>query len=416
MSRRSSFRDVCVQVMVALIYVSGQAQPRAEYEATLSFIDNAGNVLQNDLALGHFFKQLYQLKRTDSGTVNVIHIGDSHIQADLLTEVVRKGLQSEFGNAGRGLVVPGRVAGTNEPFNIRTSASGTWTSKRIVHPAKPLPIGVGAITVSTEAEDGSLAVSMRDVEIDYRFNRLTLFLANGTRSYSIAVTDSLSVELARYVPPNAPERMDAVKLILPGLYRHVELRNVRESEGQSHTTLFGLSFENGRPGVLYHAIGVNGARYDHFNTAEMFAQQTSLLGPSLIVISLGTNEAVEYPNLKRDFVHQIDLLVNNLKISNPDATFLLITPPAAFLRKVKPNPGVEIIRQKILEYAVENGIAFWDMHKVAGGVSSATQWKESGLLRQDGIHFSRDGYALQGKLLFEAIMKSYDRYVAGRYP
>ena len=177
-----------------------------------------------------------------------------------------------------------------------------------------------------------------------------------------------------------------------------------------------MSFENGRPGVLYHAIGVNGARFEHYNKATMFAQQTALLKPDLVIISLGTNESVQYPNIERGFLEQIQALVNGIRTYNPDAAFLLVTPPDAFLKKVKVNPGIEVVRRKILEYAVENGIAFWDMYRVNGGVGSAMKWKESGLLRPDGLHFTRDGYALQGRLLFEAIMKSYNRYVADRYP
>jgi hypothetical protein len=62
---------------------------------------------------------------------------------------------------------------------------------------------------------------------------------------------------------------------------------------------------------------------------------------------------------------------------------------------------------------VENGLAFWDMYKVNG---SAGDWRLQGLLRPDGIHFTKDGYTYQGSLLSDAIMKSYYQYVSARYP
>ena len=34
-------------------------------------------------------------------------------------------------------------------------------------------------------------------------------------------------------------------------------------------------------------------------------------------------------------------------------------------------------------------------------------WKSKGLGRPDGIHFTQEGYELLGKLLYNAIMKSY---------
>lgn len=98
---------------------------------------------------------------------------------------------------------------------------------------------------------------------------------------------------------------------------------------------------------------------------------------------------------------------------NPEAAFILVSPPDAFIKKVRPNPSVERVRNEIIRYAVENGIAFWDMYKVNG---AATDWRLQGLLRPDGIHFTKDGYEYQGKLLSDAIMKSYNQYVSARFP
>ncbi|MDE6123515.1 MAG: hypothetical protein K2F76_09750, partial [Duncaniella dubosii] len=47
--------------------------------------------------------------------VSIVHIGDSHVQADINTSTVRELLQYDFGNAGRGLVSPLKICGTNQP-------------------------------------------------------------------------------------------------------------------------------------------------------------------------------------------------------------------------------------------------------------------------------------------------------------
>ena len=99
------------------------AQSLDESSGRYTFITPDRNRIENDAHLQPFFERLYQLKRSGEGQVNIIHLGDSHIQADFLTNVVRKNLQREFGNAGRGLVVPARVAGTNEPLNFRSSST-----------------------------------------------------------------------------------------------------------------------------------------------------------------------------------------------------------------------------------------------------------------------------------------------------
>jgi hypothetical protein len=56
------------------------------------------------------------------------------------------------------------------------------------------------------------------------------------------------------------------------------------------------------------------------------------------------------------------------------------------------------------------------MYNAMGGDHSADAWKKAGLLRTDGIHFTKDGYEYQGNLLFNAIIKSYNQYVPLRHP
>src|SRR5690606_27773057 len=146
-------------------------------------------------------------------------------------------------------------------------------------------------------------------------------------------------------------------------------------------------------------------KYSHYNAAKLFARQTRALHPDLFIISLGTNESVEHPYLDRNLYQHVTHLVESLSAQNPAASFILVSPPDAFMKKVKPNPGIEQVRNEIIRYAVENGHGFWDMYKVNGGRDSAGDWRLHGLLRPDGIHFSKEGYAYQGNLLFEAIMK-----------
>src|SRR3989304_5586774 len=67
-----------------------------------TFIKADSGKLHNDsIALRSFYEKLYQLKTTGKGKVNVAHIGDSHIQADFFSGVVRQHFHLDFENAGR---------------------------------------------------------------------------------------------------------------------------------------------------------------------------------------------------------------------------------------------------------------------------------------------------------------------------
>src|SRR6218665_6047 len=81
-----------------------------------TFIRKDLNKIQNDsTSLAFLYEKLYQLEKTKTGRVNIAHIGDSHIQADIFSGLVRQKMQLKFGNAGRGLIFPYRLAKSNEP-------------------------------------------------------------------------------------------------------------------------------------------------------------------------------------------------------------------------------------------------------------------------------------------------------------
>jgi lysophospholipase L1-like esterase len=375
---------------------------------------DSSNVIQNAGHLEEFYEYLFQLKKSQDTILSIVHIGDSHIQADYLTHALRKKFQEEFGNAGRGLIVPAHVAGSNDAFNIVSTSANTWNAKRCVHPDQPLPIGIGGITINTAQPNAKFNVYMRDLWFDYSFNTISLFFQKDITSYHFAVKDTAEQTLGFIGPFTNEPYPNYSRVILSHSVSAIAVENIKSTPEQLQATIFGMSLENGKPGILYHAIGVNGAKYAHYEAAMFFAQQTAALKPALFVISLGTNESLDYPYLDKNFSQHIDKMIAALRKNNPGAKFILVTPQDAFRKKNRANPGTLAIRNQIIDYAVENGFAFWDMYKVCGGENSGQAWRDAELLRSDGVHLTRFGYEYQGNLLYEAFIKGYHQYV--RHP
>jgi lysophospholipase L1-like esterase len=373
------------------------------------------NVIQNDSYLDDFYESIYLLKKRQDTVINIIHLGDSHIQADFLTSIVRRNFHERFGNAGRGLVFPARVAGTNEAFNIVSSSTVLWTARRIVQPKPLLPIGISGITMRSNQSGAKLNIYMRDLWLDYSFNKVTLFYAKSDSSFDFIVRDTANQELGK-IHTVADEFKNRQTVQFKNSVDAVSFELVRSNPSQTHATLFGVVLENGKPGIEYHAIGVNGAKYEQYNKAEYFAEQMSALKPSLIIVSLGTNESLASPTIDKSFLNHVDSLVTRLSNLNPQAKILLTTPQESFRKRVRPNPGSLIIRNEIIQYAVENGYAFWDSYSIMGGAGSANAWRKAGLLRPDGVHLTIQGYEYQGDLFFNALMKGYNNYVSVRHP
>jgi lysophospholipase L1-like esterase len=418
MRRRKKVNPFLLFLFMLVTYVS-QAQDTIAFSfKKYGFEKEDENEITNAAVLSDFFERLYQLHKGVNSQVNILQIGDSHIQADFLSGTVRQNFHRDFGNAGRGLIVPGRVAHTNEPSNINTSSNTNWEAKRMVFPEQPLDIGIGGITVQTKISDARLIIKTLNAPapFDYRFNSITLFFQKDFSSYNIAIKDSVAHDLAFVGPYTFEPYGNTSRIMLPFSTNQISLQTLQSLPSQNQFTLFGVNLENGKNGVIYHSVGVNGAKFKHYNLAKYFADQSSVLRPELFIISLGTNEAIDYPYIDPQFFNYIDELVETLRTKNPGAKFILTTPADHYRKKTRRNPGLPIIRDTMIRYAQQKNLAYWDLYEVGGGNHSADLYKKYNLIQRDGIHYTKDGYELQGNLFYSALVKAYNTYVSYRHP
>lgn len=181
----------------------------------------------------------------------------------------------------------------------------------------------------------------------------------------------------------------------------------------------GIAQETGKSGIVYHIIGVNGATCESFNKPDRIAEIIRL-NPDLIIMSFGTNEAHGRNYKSSEHIKQMYALVNVLKESCCNASFLMTTPPGAYVRSGRRsrviNSRTPLVVKTEENFAIENNIAIWNLFDVVGGKSSAcVNWNSAGMFQKDKIHFTREGYTLQGVLFHEAFIKSYNDYVATKF-
>src|SRR5690606_4893127 len=285
-----------------------------------------------------------------------------------------------------------------------------------VFPDQPLPIGVGGVTIESDDPAANLEIFMNDLWLDYSFNSLALFYQKDASSFDFSVRDLQGRELAFISAQDNDSSRDISTASWSELVNAVNIQSVKTNESQTKALVYGAVLRNSNNGVLYHTIGVNGAKYKHYNEAKHFASQTAGLKADVFIISLGTNESIDYPNVDRTFTNQVDALVRSLKSYNPKAVFILVTPQDVFRRKNRPNPGIRNVRDQIIRYAVENGLALYDLYRAMGGEDSAKRWSENSLLRPDGVHLTKEVYEYQGNLFYQASIKGYNSYVPDRHP
>ena len=147
-----------------LVFLFALSTSKAQEKSDpLDFVNLELNKIQNDTYLGGFFNKLKHLEETDSTSLNILHIGDSHIQAGFITEVLRTNFQEAFGNAGRGFVFPYKMAKTNGPFDVKFSSPFEFTSIRNVKNKNNVArVGLSGIGFYADSPNTFIKVSLKD--------------------------------------------------------------------------------------------------------------------------------------------------------------------------------------------------------------------------------------------------------------
>lgn len=349
--------------------------------------------------------------------VSIVHIGDSHIQADISTGTTRELLQYDFGNAGRGLVSPLKMSGTNQPNDYVFQSHNSWNPVKLMSSAWRQTVGFTGTSIRPMTASAEITIGTSDRDDYNPFRSLTLF-HNGSLTIRSVTSGSGEKLDCRYVPSR-----DYTQIMLPSPQTRVTI----DFTSAGDLTIYGAMLSGDRPGVYYHTIGNNGAAYETYNRIGNVGAGIAPLEPNLIIISLGTNEAFGKLNTS-SFKNSIDRLVKNIRTANPDAILLLTTPmechrSVVSTRKVRiknkkgrrrtvrrtsrsytVNTNIAPLRNVILEYGRKNGIAVYDWYEVAGGRGASSSWISNKLFAKDRVHHTHKGYNVEGRLLYEALM------------
>jgi len=378
-----------------------------------SFINYEADTLINPTHLAPFFDKLLKLENGDTNQVSILHIGDSHIQADFLTREVRKSLQLKFGNAGRGLVFPLKAAGTNEPADYRSTTNTGWTVAKINSQNRFPEPGLSGISMLS-GESGAyfdVTTSNHD-ELDYTFNQVTLIHTKDSLQFDCRFTHTPDkfgyLMSARPLEPG--EYTTSVRFQQPTSFVRIQAEQTEIS--QSSITINGVILQNSKPGVLYSSVGINGAHFSDYNNSPWFFRQMKALEPDLVIISLGTNEGANIKVAEEEIIASVSTMLQNIRIAHPGTCILIATPADDYFRKKYKNLYLEAVQRALVKSAQQESVSCWDMYSISGGFGSCTEWRKAGMLQHDGVHYNKQGYTLQGSLLYKALIDSYLRYAA----
>ncbi len=403
-------------ILVLLIFLARYSYAQySEYPFAIShynFVKYDSSHLEfpgdND-AMDAFYAKLSTLILEGKGQVNIVQIGGSHIQADVMSGEMRKRFQSFQGdqNAGRGFVFPYRLAHTNTPYGYHFERSGTWTTCRNVQKKRVCTLGMAGISAYTEDSAASLAVCFEpENDIKYHFNRIKIYHDISPLSFEIqldsgVVKSQFTDSVAGFTEFQLVDYIDSLGM-----------KFLKTDSLQTGFQLYGMTLETDEPGVIFHNLGINGAATTSFLRCNLLSQQLATIKPDLVILGLGINDAYGKNFSQRDYEKHYDQLVKEIRKANPDVSIIYTTNNDSYIRRRYLNRNGIKVQESMKRLAKNQNTALWDMFEVMGGLNSIVVWQRYGLAKKDRIHFTRPGYILMGDLIFDAIIQDFGNYLS----
>jgi LysM repeat protein/lysophospholipase L1-like esterase len=376
------------------------------------FIRYTQNQLQSNktpIEIGFF----NALGDADKQQIRIIHIGDSHLQADVYSGVVRNRLQSVFGNAGRGFVFPYRLVKSNSPGDYTSTAKGVWSFSRSTSAAPVYDRGISGYTLVTDDESASFTINFRNPNGPSVGNRVRLLCDNNPTSFDVQIACSAIDTIFEYEASTNRTFPELVIDLPRNLGNSFTISFSKTRAEQKRFKLYGIILENtDSAGVLYQTMGVNGARIPNLTQSAAFPEHLRLLHPNLVILDIGVNDYYPSNKLPGYVKDSLDRLVNMVAEFAPDATILLNSqqPNQYKKRNVPGCKPFSLLLNSLLDHP-SGRVMLYDYFKVTDTKNAVKQWQNANLMQNDGIHLTHAGYRHKGELLSNAILSGYQDFL-----
>jgi lysophospholipase L1-like esterase len=340
------------------------------------------------------------------GNINIVHIGASHVQAGTFPHTVRQALLNAYPDlsASRGMVFPyAATPKCNNPADYRTRSVGRFGLVRNVYHEHAKPLGITGIAVYTLDSVSEVRIVHRDSLTKFNTTKITLL---GFADADSAFVPILRIDSVSFLPTEIiPEKRQFIYENICVTDSFTFYFMLKDSDA---FTITGILMENENPDITYHSIGVNGASVDAFLRCGHFEEEIALLSPDMVIFGLGINDASEADYNPAAFKAHYLRLVNQFKAVNPNCFFIFITNNDSYKKvgkKYQVNKNALKVQKIMYELADETGGAVFDQFAIMGGLQSMEKWRVAKLAQNDRVHFTKAGYELMGKLLFNAIIR-----------
>lgn len=367
-----------------------------------------------------FFDSLFVELSTaaDSGrTVRILHYGDSQLEMDRISAVLREKLQERFGGSGPGMVPMIQRIPT---VSLSQTASGSVTRYAMVGDSltrKAAHKRYGPLTQFTAvAGNGTFTFNRTKNRYSQEFvksiSRVSVLLGHNSAGFEMTLKcDTLPVVKA--VIDSSREAVTMVTWDLPADAERGTLNFTGNAE------IYGIALDNSKGGVTVDNVALRGCAGFIFSSIDKAVMKQSFekTDTKLIILQFGGNAMPGITSRKgiSSYVRKIVMQFDYYREVAPQARLMFIG-PADMCKSVDGQrvtwPLLTDLNDSLRVNCLKNGVAYWDTFNVMGGPGSMREWvnHKPALGGPDHIHFTHQGALEIGNILSRSFLLYYDFY------
>ena len=342
-------------------------------------------------------------------TYRVMYYGDSQIEMDRISSVLRQKLQELFGGSGPNMIPAVQPVAT---ISVSQQASGLNRyavygdanhNRYVVMAHFSQVVGGGSMTFIRSNHSQALD-NVKEI------STVSVLLGKNSQNFTATLKCGDIATEPKVLPAN-----DSVSLITWILPEDIQ-RGTISFKGNAE--IYGILLD-GDPGVAIDNVALRGCSGTIFTRMnESIARQSfKLLDTKLIILQFGGNRMPGITTSKSitPYMAELENQINYIKRVAPKATLLFIGPAdmgRSYGGKMGTWHGLPELNDSLRAMALRNKVAYWDMFHVMGGEGSMAQWvrHKPALAGPDYIHFTFTGAQEIGSDLARSFTTYYDFY------
>lgn len=369
-------------------------------------------------ALDHFYAALARTEsKQEAAITRISHYGDSPLTNDGISGVTRRLLQTRFGDAGHGFILPDRPWWWYNHQAISFATTGDWEGDSLAEPRISDGLfGLGGVKFQVAPGRVARFATSPDGDTGKDFSRMDVYYLQQPAGGEFGVT--VNNEPEQVVSTNS-DRTRSGFFEIRAPQRGANTFEIKTLSGS--VRIFGAVLENEGPGVVYDSLGISGCYAEFLNTVmnqQHWTEQLQHRNPDLVILNFGTNESQDSDTDRQSNEADLIEVVRRIRSALPKVSILIIAP----MDRGRHAPGGTIVTWESIPKIVEvqrkvahtTGCAFFNMFAAMGGEGTIARWysAKAPLVLADLTHPNPDGAAIIGVLTYQALMDGYSKYLS----